>query len=178
MTMSSPTRVATEALRRLDLIPHARPRSLAPSHPDRLCVLYDGDCTVSRQTVRQLRRWDHGHRLRFVPFSAAASSSRDLVRRVATERAAGAEVQVVNEHSGEILVGGSAALAILDALPGGWLLRPWTGLPTTSVAADLVYRLTNRHRDGVAWLVGMRDEVPCPLETESGAGERVDSVVS
>jgi hypothetical protein len=36
-------------------------------------------------------------------------------------------------------------------------------LPTTGIAADMAYRVASRHRDRLAWLVGLRDEVPCPV---------------
>jgi predicted DCC family thiol-disulfide oxidoreductase YuxK len=79
------------------------------------------------------------------------------------------EIHVVDESTGRVVAGGPAALAILDALPGGWLLRPWSSLPPTAVAADVVYRLAARHRERLAWLMGLRDEVSCPLP---GAGQR------
>jgi hypothetical protein len=31
------------------------------------------------------------------------------------------------------------------------------------MAADVVYRVASRHRDRVAWLMGMRDDVSCPV---------------
>ena len=75
----------------------------------------------------------------------------------------GDAIHVVDEASGRVVSGGHAALAILDALPGGWLLRPWAVLPPTAAAADVVYRVAVRHRDRLAWLMGMRDEVSCPV---------------
>ena len=81
----------------------------------------------------------------------------------------GDAIHVVDESTGRVVSGGHAALAILDALPGGWLLRPWAALPPTAVAADVVYRVAVRHRDRLAWLVGMRDEVSCPVRPGAAA---------
>jgi predicted DCC family thiol-disulfide oxidoreductase YuxK len=128
-----------------------------------LTVLFDGECSLCRETVRQLRRWDHGTQFEFMPYQAAASSGRPVLERMAAENAFTDEIQVVDESTGRTVSGGHAALAILDRLPGGWLLRPWAALPATALAADAVYRVARRHRDRLAWLVGMPDEVACPL---------------
>jgi predicted DCC family thiol-disulfide oxidoreductase YuxK len=127
-----------------------------------LTVLYDGDCGVCSETVRQLRRWDHESKFEFLAFESASSSGRPMIEQLA---ASGFDdgLYVVDEGAGRLVSGGPAALAILDALPGGWLLRPWAMLPTTSLAADIVYRVASRHRDRLTWLVGLRDEVPCPV---------------
>jgi predicted DCC family thiol-disulfide oxidoreductase YuxK len=142
-----------------------------------LTVLYDDDCGVCRETVRQLRRWDRVNRFEFMPLDLAASSGRPLLEQLAAEGHLGDAIHVVDESTGRVVIGGHAALAILDALPGGWLLRPWASLPPTAMAADVVYRVASRHRDRVAWLMGMRDEVSCPVGThghgrsdESSAG--------
>ena len=142
-----------------------------------LTVLYDGDCGVCRETVHQLRRWDRVNRFEFMPLDRAASSGRPLLEQLAAEGHLSDAIHVVDESTGRVVIGGHAALAILDALPGGWLLRPWASLPPTAMAADVVYRVASRHRDRVAWLMGMRDEVSCPVGThrhgksdESAAG--------
>lgn len=145
----------------------------APDGADgpRLAVLFDRDCGVCQETARTLRRWDHGRRLEFVPFQEAATSGRPLLERAASDRPLDEDLHVVDLGTGEIAVGGQAALAILDVLPGGWLLRPWSVLPSTTAAADVLYRLATRHRDTVGWLVGLRDEVACPAAV-AAAGER------
>ena len=142
-----------------------------------LTVLYDDACGVCRETVRQLRRWDRVSRFEFMPLQLAASSGRLLLEQLAAEGHLGDAIHVVDESSGRVVSGGHAALAILDGLPGGWLLRPWAALPPTAMAADVVYRVASRHRERVAWLMGLRDEVSCPVGThrrgtsgESAAG--------
>jgi predicted DCC family thiol-disulfide oxidoreductase YuxK len=128
-----------------------------------LTVIYDDDCGVCRETVHRLRRWDHESRLEFMPLHSAASSGRPLLAKLAAAGHLGDAIHVVDEATGRVVSGGHAALAILDALPGGWLLRPWAVLPPTAAAADVVYRVAVRHRDRLAWLMGMRDEVSCPV---------------
>jgi predicted DCC family thiol-disulfide oxidoreductase YuxK len=129
-----------------------------------LTVTYDDDCGVCRETVRHLRRWDREGRFAFMPLRLAATSGRPLLERLAADGSLADAVHVVDEATGRVVSGGHAALAILDALPGGWLLRPWAGLPPTAAAADVVYRVAVRHRDRLAWLMGMRDEVSCPVQ--------------
>ncbi len=135
-----------------------------------LTVLYDDDCGVCRETARLLRRWDREDRFEFMPLGLAAASGRPLLVQLAAEGHLGDAIHVVDESTGRVVSGGHAALAILDGLPGGWLLRPWTSLPPTAVAADVVYRVASRHRDRVAWLMGMRDEVSCPVEMRPAPG--------
>jgi predicted DCC family thiol-disulfide oxidoreductase YuxK len=142
--------------------PEAAPvRPVASQGP--LTVLYDSDCGLCRNTVRQLRRWDHEDRLVFIPLQSAATCGRPRIEALASQGHLGDAVHVIDESTGRVVSGGHAALAILDALPGGWLLRPWASLPPTAAAADVVYRVAARHRDAVAWLTGMRNEVSCPF---------------
>jgi predicted DCC family thiol-disulfide oxidoreductase YuxK len=137
--------------------------SAASSEVSTLTVLYDGDCSVCGETVRQLRRWDHQRRFEFLSFGSASSSGRPAIERLVEDGGLDDGLHVVDEATGRVLSGGHAGLAILDALPGGWLLRPWAILPTTGIAADMAYRVASRHRDRLAWLVGLRDEVSCPV---------------
>ncbi len=139
-----------------------------------LSVLFDRDCGLCRETVRTLRRWDHERRLDFVPLQGVGGSARPGLRGLAAGRPLGDTLHVVDEASGEVFSGGAAALAILDLLPGGWLFRPWAGLPSTEMAADLLYRVIARHRDSVAWLVGLPDEVACPATGLSAWGSGGD----
>ncbi len=141
--------------------------SVTPGGP--LTVLFDDDCGVCRETVRHLRRWDHEGRFEFMPLEQAAHSGRPFLEKLAAQGHLGDAVHVVDEAAGRVVSGGHAALAILDALPGGWLLRPWAILPPTAAAADVVYRVAVRHRDRLAWLVGMRDDVSCPVRPEASA---------
>jgi predicted DCC family thiol-disulfide oxidoreductase YuxK len=141
-----------------------------PAHTagPRLAVIYDGGCGVCRETVRRLRRWDHERRFEFMPLEMASSCGRPQLEALAAEGHLADAVHVVDETTGRVVSGGHAALAILDALPGGWLLRPWAALPPTAAAADVVYRVAVRHRDRIAWLAGVRDEVSCPVGSAPG----------
>ena len=154
--------------------------TLAPQMPvvdhlatgaDSLTVVYDRDCGVCRETVRLLRRWDRESRFEFMPLQTAATCGRPMLEQLAAGGHLGAAVHVIDEASGRVVSGGHAALAILDALPGGWLLRPWAALPPTAAAADVVYRVAARHRDRLTWFVGMRDEVSCPVRPPTDAAE-------
>lgn len=140
-----------------------------------LTVLYDGSCGVCRETVRQLRRWDRDDRMEFMPLAMAATSGRPVLERLATEGHLADAIHVVNESTGQVVTGGHAALVLLDALPGGWLLRPWAALPPTAAAADVVYRVASRHRDRLAWLMGMRDDVSCPVGPAVDSADSVDA---
>ncbi len=100
-----------------------------------------------------------------MPLAAAASSGRPALEQLAAGDRFRESIQVVDESTGRVSSGGQAALALLEALPGGWLLRPWTALPPAGPVADTVYRVASRHRNRLAWLMGLRDEVACPLQS-------------
>jgi predicted DCC family thiol-disulfide oxidoreductase YuxK len=163
--------MATETLPLTDSPGDARPARL-----NCLTVLYDDDCGVCRETVERLRRWDREDRFEFMPLTEAASSGRPILQRLAADGHLPDAIHVVDESSGRVVTGGHAALAIIDALPGGWLFRPWAALPPTAAAADVVYRVAARHRDRLAWLMGLRDEVSCPVRPESAAGGQDDTL--
>ncbi len=150
------------------------PASRTPAQP--LTVLYDGECGVCRETIGKLRRWDHENRLEFVALQSAATSGRPILEKLAAEGRLEDAVHVVDESTGRVVAGGHAALAILDALPGGWLLRPWAVMPQTALAADVVYRVASRHRDRLAWLMGLRDDVHCPIDARHGAPDSRESI--
>jgi len=149
-------------------LPGVVPADVSRTAP--VTVIYDDECGVCRETVHQLRRWDHEERLEFVPFSAVSTSGRPVLERLAAEGLSDDAIHVVDQATGRVIAGGHAALAIIDALPGGWLLRPWAGMPHTALAADVVYRVASRHRDRLAWLVGLRDDVRCPLDKDPDRG--------
>lgn len=154
----------------IDTLPASTSIEVDPEPPaNSRTVLYDADCGVCRETVRCLRRWDRDGRIEFMPLQDAGSSGRPILERLAGEGHLGDAIHVVDEATGQVVTGGHAALAILDALPGGWLLRPWATLPPTALAADVVYRVASRHRDRVAWLMGLRDEVSCPVHAGGSA---------
>jgi hypothetical protein len=52
----------------------------------------------------------------------------------------------VRRPDGGVRAGGGALLEILDALPGGWLLRPWARLPGAEAVVDAAYRWVARRR--------------------------------
>jgi len=137
------------------------PRAAIVAGP--LTVLYDDECGVCCETVRRLRRWDRVSRFEFMPLTEAASSGRPMLENLAAEGHLADAIHVVDESSGRVVRGGHAALTIIDSLPGGWLLRPWASLPSTTLAAEIVYQFAARHRERVAWVVGIRDEVSCPI---------------
>lgn len=119
-----------------------------------LTVLYDRDCAFCAWTVRQLRGMDRHRRLRFVPLQEAGSvPGRPDLARVATERRLLEEIHVV-AADGSVQTGGRAMAAVLLALPGGWLLRPWLALPGAGALLDGVYRIVADNRHRLAPLVG------------------------
>src|SRR5271157_3152499 len=136
-----------------DTLAGSAPTARTPA-PGRLAVIYDADCGFCRETVRRLRRWDHDRHFEFMPLEEAIACGRPRLEALAAQGHLADAVHVVDEATGRVVSGGHAALAILDALPGGWLLRPWAALPPTAAAADVVYRVAARHRDRLAWLAG------------------------
>ena len=112
-----------------------------------------------------------------MPLQEAATSGRPVLERLAGEGHLEDAIHVVDENTGRVVAGGHAALAIIDALPGGWLLRPWATFAPTAIAADVVYRVAARHRDKVAWVMGLRDEVSCPVRF-AAVVEDTDSTAS
>jgi len=149
----------------IETLPTRRPAAHSPIRgKDPLTVIYDAECGVCRETVSRLRRWNHEGRFEFMPLQVAASCGRPPIEQLAAGGHLGDAVHVLDPATGRVVSGGHAALAILDALPSGWLLRPWSAFPPTAAAADVVYRVAARHRDRVAWLTGMRDDVSCPVD--------------
>jgi len=128
-----------------------------------LVVLYDGDCAFCTASVRSLRRWDRDRRLALVPLQSAAASPDPAVRDAADAYPLRTALHVVDRRTGEVAAGGRAILAIVDALPGGPLLRPWVALPPTAAVADLLYGVVSDRRQDLGWAVGIRHEVHCPL---------------
>ena len=145
-----------------------QPDTVPPEQNGSFTVLYDAGCGVCCETVRVLHRWDHDSRLTFMPLDRAASSGRPHLEELAARGDLEDAIHVVNDATGEVVSGGEAALALIDALPGGWLFRPWAALPSTAIAADVMYRVVSRHRDRVSWLIGIRDEVACPVDPGAG----------
>ena len=54
-------------------------------------------------------------------------------------------------------------LAILDALPGAWLLRPWTRMPGVSRLVDALYDPVAANRLALGRLVARGDPAVCDV---------------
>jgi predicted DCC family thiol-disulfide oxidoreductase YuxK len=121
----------------------------------RLVVLFDRDCGLCQATVRQLTRWDRDGSLDFVALQAAASSGRLVLEHAAADYRLGDSLHVIDEASGATWVGGDAALAIVDALPGGWMLRPWRTLAPWRAVVDAGYDLVARNRHVLGHALGL-----------------------
>lgn len=114
---------------------------------ERLTVLYDADCGFCTWSVAQLRGLDRNGRLEYVPLQhAAAHPERPELAELAATRDLRDVIHVVRPDGG-VRAGGGAMLEILDALPGGWLLRPWAVLPGLEYVVDIGYRWVARRRN-------------------------------
>lgn len=130
------------------------PGSLFAPRAARLTVLFDEDCGLCRWTAQQLHRLDRGARLELVPLQHAASHPErpDLARLAAQYPLA--ESIHVQRDDGRVRAGGDAMLEILDALPGGALLRPWALLPGVAAVVGAAYRRIAGNRALVGRLIG------------------------
>ncbi len=133
--------------------------------PQRLVVLYDADCAFCTASVNRLRRWDRDGKFALVPLQDAATAPDAALREAAIRYPLETALHVVDRKTGRVEAGGRAMLTILDNLPGGRLLRPWTGLPKAPEVADLVYGVVSDRRADLGWAVGIRHEVACPVHT-------------
>jgi predicted DCC family thiol-disulfide oxidoreductase YuxK len=136
---------------------------------ERLTVLYDEDCGFCLWTVRQLRTLDRERRLEMMPLGHATHHPRRPdVALVAAGHDLRRSIHVLRDD-GEVRQGGRAMLEILDVLPGGWLLRPWTLLPGVAPAVDAAYRLIAARRALLSRVVARASAAPCDLPHERGA---------
>ncbi len=118
----------------------------------RLFVLYDAECGFCRSMVVHLRRWDRGDRLAPVPLQRAHAVRSALLREAAGTFELARELTVVDEATGSASRGGDAILTLVDALPGGRVLRPaWSDRPFLW-AIRAGYRIVARHRSRLAAL--------------------------
>lgn len=131
----------------------------------RLTILYDRDCGICGLTARSLRRWDRRGRFAVVPLQEAARSRDRRLVGVAADYALEDELHVVDE-AGRVAAGGDAALAIIDALPGGRLLRPWAALPPVRALVRLAYAWVARHRRAIGRRLGL--ELECQVPATGG----------
>ena len=129
------------------------PSSLFQPPVERLTVLYDRDCGLCHWTAGQLRALDRAGKLELIPLQhAAAHPERGELTRAAAQCRLADRIHVVRDD-GRIRAGGGALLEILDALPGGPLLRPWARLPGVEPTVDAIYRLIAGHRQLVSRLL-------------------------
>jgi predicted DCC family thiol-disulfide oxidoreductase YuxK len=135
----------------------------------RLTVLYDDECGLCTWTARQLRSLDRRRRLEFVPLQHAAQHpERPDVAAVAEAHDLRRSIHVLR-GDGAVRAGGRAMLEIIDALPGGWLLRPWAALPGVEQAVDGAYRQIARHRAPIGRLLIRGGTAPtCDLGAHGG----------
>jgi predicted DCC family thiol-disulfide oxidoreductase YuxK len=127
----------------------------------RLTVLYDRDCGICGLTARNLARWDRAGRFSIVPLQSAAGGEDPRLTDVAARYALADELHVV-DSAGRVASGGEAALAIVDALPGGRLLRPWAAFGPFRRLVSIGYRWIARHRNQIGRWLGL--ELECPVE--------------
>jgi predicted DCC family thiol-disulfide oxidoreductase YuxK len=129
------------------------PRSLFESRPTRLSVLYDGDCSFCTLTVHMLAVLDRQDRLEFVPLQHAAEHAERADLREMAHDYPLIETIHTRREDGRVSAGGQAVLEILDALPVGWLFRPWAVLPGFATALDAGYDAVARRRGVLSRLV-------------------------
>lgn len=116
----------------------------------RLFVLYDGECGFCRSVVIHLRRWDRGNRLVPVPLQDASAVGSALLRAVSGTLDLARELTLVDEATGSASRGGDAVLTLVDALPGGRVLRLAWFDPPFLWAIRTGYGLVARHRSRLA----------------------------
>jgi predicted DCC family thiol-disulfide oxidoreductase YuxK len=148
------------------------PAAASAREARRYVVLYDRECAFCTASARHLRRWDRRRRMEMIPLQDAHASADPAVREVAITRPLAQALHVVDRETGHVEVGGRAVLTLLDALPGGPLLRPWTALPATTAIAEVAYGVVSDRRQDLGWAVGVRHEVACPVHGEASSAAR------
>ena len=133
----------------------------ATGWPDRLIVLFDGDCGICTLTVDHLRRWDRHGRLEFVALQAAVADPRPVIRSAAATHPLHDELHVLDPDSGVLRSGGSAFLEIAGRLPGGRLPAAMGRLIPAVWVIGLLYALVARNRRAISR--ALRLEVVCQL---------------
>jgi predicted DCC family thiol-disulfide oxidoreductase YuxK len=129
----------------------------------RLTVLYDRDCGICGLTARALARWDRRGRFSIVPLQSVAASEDLRLAEVAARYALADELHVV-DPAGRVASGGEAALAIVDALPGGRLLRPWAAFGPFRWLVSIGYRWIAGHRRQIGRWLDL--ELDCSVESD------------
>jgi len=144
----------------------------APASARRYVVLYDRECAFCTASARHLSRWDRRRRMEMMPLQDAHASADPAVREAASTRPLAQALHVVDRETGRVEAGGRAVLTLLDALPGGPLLRPWAALPATTAIAEVAYGVVSDRRADLGWAVGLRHEVACPVHAEGSPAAR------
>jgi predicted DCC family thiol-disulfide oxidoreductase YuxK len=109
---------------------------------DRATVIYDGECTLCRDAVRLLQRWDRAQRLRYVPYQ-----DEPAVRGFGIPMAALTAAWHLVLPDGRIFAGADAAPEIARLLPGKAWLAPLYRVPGVRPVARRVY----------AWIAARRN---------------------
>jgi predicted DCC family thiol-disulfide oxidoreductase YuxK len=138
-------------------------------------VLYDADCGFCTWSAAQLRRMDRARRLELVPLQHAAAHPERPELAALAARSDLREVIHVVRPDGRVRAGGGAMLELLDALPGGWLLRPWALLPGVERLVDMAYRFVARRRGLFSELLARSGRAlpACDLHPEPRAAPKV-----
>lgn len=156
-------------------VPQASARTTPWHGPnERMTVLFDRDCGFCTWTVARLGRWDRLARLRYIALQdAGAVIDRPDLAAVAARYRLSSSLHVVMAD-GTVRSRGRAMLAILDALPGGWTLRPWAQLPGMTSLVDRIYDRIAGRRDLLGVLVA-RGTVACDVPAEKGERARAEA---
>lgn len=120
----------------------------------RLTILYDRDCGICGVVARVLRRSDRAGRFMIVALQDAPGSADPYLVEAARSRLLADELHVV-DSAGRVAAGGDAALAIIDVLPGGFVLRPWAALAPFRWIVRLGYGVFARNRGRIGRWLGL-----------------------
>ncbi len=137
-------------------------------------MLYDGDCGFCSLLARVLARLDLQDRLELVPLQHAKAHA-DRPDLLAMDRDYPlVETIHVRRDDGRVSAGGQAVLEILDALPAGWLFRPWAVLPGFTTALDVGYDAVARRRGAISRLIARLGGPPpaCDLDPATAGAEQ------
>lgn len=138
----------------------------------RLTILFDRDCSLCTWTVRRLIKWDrHGRLGPLALQDAHAQAARPDLAQIAADYPLESSLHVVMPD-GRVAARGRAMLAILDALPGGWLLRPWTLIPGTADVVDRIYDQIAVRRHAIGELITRGQGVACALPPQGVSSTR------
>ena len=78
-----------------------------------------------------------------------------MLERAARDLPLDTALHVVDETTGDYHVGGEAALAIVDQLPGGWLLRPWRAAHPWRAIVGTLYEAVAANRHAIGHALGL-----------------------